>query len=139
KNGVSYPVAGRDELQRAVPALRSRFSTYAAFGASRAEDILPRSELRRSRVLEAYDFASSVAMNNGDGTFTLRPLPVDAQFAPVTASLADDFDGDGRTDLLLAGNEFGVPPLFGPYDASHGLLLHGSGNGHFEPVSLSRS
>ena len=52
---------------------------------------------------------------------------MEAQFAPVTAIVADDFDGDGRTDLLLAGNEFGIPPLFGRYDASYGLLLHGDG------------
>jgi len=139
KNGVSYPVAGRDELLRAVPELRSRFPSYSAFGASRVEDIFPQSELQRARVLEAYDFASSVAMNNGNGTFTLRPLPMEAQFAPVAASLADDFDGDGRVDLLVAGNEFGVPPLFGRYDAGYGLFLHGTGDGRFEPIDLSQS
>ena len=32
------------------------------------------------------------AAANADGSFTLRPLPVEAQFAPVYASVADDFE-----------------------------------------------
>jgi hypothetical protein len=136
RNGVSYPVAQRDELTEAIPALRGRFPSYAAFGASRIENIFSKSDVAQATVLEAYDFASSVAINNGNGTFRLRPLPAEAQIAPVKAMLAADFDGDGRTDLLLAGNELGVPPVFGPYDASYGLLLLGKSNGGFEPVEL---
>ena len=36
-----------------------------------------------------------------------------------------DFDGDGHTDLLVAGNFFGVPPLLGRYDASYGSCSAG--------------
>jgi hypothetical protein len=57
----------------------------------------------------------------------------------VAAALADDFDRDGRTDLLLAGNAFGVPPVFGRYDASYGLILHGAGGGRFEAIDLAKS
>jgi len=123
KDGVSYPVAGRDELLHAVPTLADKYPSYASFGAARIESIFPRSDLERVKVLEAYDFATSVAINNGNGTFTLHALPIEAQLAPVRAALADDADGDGRTDLLLAGNDFGAPPVFGRYDASYGLLL----------------
>src|SRR5207249_937460 len=83
EHGVSYPLAGRDELVRLIPQLRRRYPSYAAFGASRIDDILPASELKQATVLEARVFASSVALNNGDGTFRLQPLPVEAQFAPV--------------------------------------------------------
>ena len=80
-------------------------------------------------MLEAKQFASAVALNTGDGTFALQPLPVEAQLAPVYAALADDFDGDGRMDLLLGGNFYGVTPVRGRYDASYGLLLRGDGAG----------
>jgi hypothetical protein len=79
-------------------------------------------------------FASSVAIAREDGTFKLEALPTEAQFAPVFASVARDFDGDGRTDLLLAGNLYGVQPILGRYDASHGVLLRGMGNGRFAPM-----
>jgi enediyne biosynthesis protein E4 len=139
KNGVSYPIAGRDEFVRLMPQLRSRYVSYKAFGASRVENILPASELRDAKVLEARVFASSVALGDGKGGFELRPLPSEAQFAPVYASLADDFDGDGRTDLLLAGNFHGVTPVRGRYDASYGLLLRGTGDGRFEPADMEES
>ena len=139
RHGVSYPLAGRDELIQALPSLRSRFSTYASFGASRIEDLIPRKTVRQARVLEARDFANAIVLNRGDGTLALHPLPAEAQFAPVYASLAGDFDGDGKADVLVAGNFYGVTPVRGRYDASYGLLLRGDGSGSFAAVDMEQS
>jgi hypothetical protein len=134
-----HPVAGRDELTRAIPALRERFPTYASFGASTIDRILPKADRRAARTLVAHTFASAVALNDGHGRFTLQPLPVEAQFAPVQAAVADDFDGDGRVDLLLAGNFLGVAPIQGRYDASYGLLARGIGGGRFAAMDMTQS
>lgn len=139
KRGVSYPLAGRDDIVRLIPALRSRYPSYQSFGAARIEDIVPAAELRQARVLEARQMASAVALAGADGAFSLRPLPREAQLAPVYASLARDFDGDGHVDLLLGGNQHGVPPMLGRYDASYGLLLRGRGDASFVPVDLAES
>jgi len=138
RNGVSYPLAGRDELVRAIPALRDRYPTYASFGAARIEDILPRDDLAAAQVLEAYTFASAVAVNDG-GAFTVRALPMEAQFAPIYAALAGDLDADGATDAIVAGNTSAVPPVRGQYDASYGLLLRGDGVGGLSAVDLAAS
>jgi hypothetical protein len=139
KHGVSYPVMGRDDFARTMPQLRSKYDSYAKFGASRVEDILPADELKRATKLEAYVFASSVALNKGDGTFDLQQLPIEAQFAPVYAALAEDFDTDGNVDLLLGGNFDGVTPMWGRYDASYGLVLRGDGRGRFRSIDLDES
>jgi hypothetical protein len=139
RDGVSYPIAGRDELLRAVPALRSRYPSYAAFGASTIDQIFPAADVAAARALKAHAFASVVALNDGKGRFTMEPLPTEAQIAPIHATVADDFDGDGRVDLLVAGNFHGVPPIQGRYDASYGLLLRGAGNGRFTAVDMTRS
>ena len=139
KHGVSYPLAGRDELVRLMPQLRGKYPSYASFGASRIEDIFSASVLRRATVLEARDFATSVAFNQANGTFVLQSLPTEAQFAPVYSTLADDFDRDGHADLLLGGNFYGVTPVQGRYDASYGLLLSGDRKGGFVPVDLETS
>jgi hypothetical protein len=145
RGGASYPVAGRDELLGIMPELRTRFPLYRDFAGKRIDELLPEAERRAATVLEAYDFATSVALNKGDGTFGMRPLPREAQLSTVDAILAEDFDGDGHTDLLLAGNDYGVPPVFGRYDASYGLLLRGTpagpgaGRGLFQTVGLEES
>jgi hypothetical protein len=139
KNGVSYPLAGRDELIQKIPSLGSKYPSYKDFGASRIEDIFPAADLKSATVREAYTFASSVALNNADGTFTVRQLSAEAQFAPIYAALAQDFDGDGHVDLLVGGNLFGVTPALGRYDASYGLELRGRGDGQFEPVDMEQS
>jgi hypothetical protein len=139
KNGVSYPLAGRDELVRKIPALRNKYSSYKEFGTSRIEDIFPAADIKQAQVREADRFASAVALNNGNGTFTLRPLPTEAQLAPIYTSLAGDFDGDRKIDLLLAGNLYGVAPMLGRYDASYALMLRGDGQGSFSAVDMAQS
>ena len=139
KGDRSYPLAGRDDIVRLIPSLRSRYPQYASFGASTVEEILPAAELRAATTFTARTFASSVALRAKDGRFSLHSLPIEAQFAPVYASLARDFDGDGHTDILLGGNQHGVPPMLGRYDASHGLLLRGTGGGRFAAMDLGTS
>jgi len=139
RNGVSYPLAGRDELVRVMPQLRTRYPSYASFGASRVEQIVPAQELKRAQVREAEMFASSIALNDGKGVFRLEPLPMEAQLAPVEAVLAEDIDGDRHVDLLLAGNFYGVMPVRGRYDAGYGLLLRGDGRGRFLSVEMQKS
>jgi enediyne biosynthesis protein E4 len=85
-------------------------------------------------VKNAYTFATSLVRNNGDGTFTMVPLPLEAQIAPMYGIVAGDFDGDGKTDLLMAGNFDGVKPEIGKMSAGYGVYLRGDGKGHFTPV-----
>ena len=139
KDGVSYPVAGRDELVRLIPALRSRYVSYKDFGASRVDEIFSAAELTHAQVREATTFASAVALSDGTGGFALHPLPVEAQFAPVYAALAGDYTGDGKTDVIVGGNFSGVTPMYGRYDASYGLLLRGDGAGGFAAADMEAS
>jgi hypothetical protein len=139
RHGKSFPLIGRDDLLEMLPQLRSRFPTYASFAGSQVEDIFGGAELKKALVLEAHTLASAVALNLGNGKFELRPLPTPAQFAPIYASVVGDFDGDGKPDLIVAGNIYGVSPLYGRYDASYGLFLRGDGQGNFTTVDLDRS
>lgn len=133
-HGRSYPLALRDELAAAVPQLRSRFPSYKDFASKTTDEVFSGGELRDAVVKRAYTFASSLVRNNGDGSFTLMPLPAEAQIAPVYALRAADLDSDGNLDLLLAGNFDGFRPQVGPLDASRGLVLMGDGRGSFTAV-----
>ena len=81
----------------------------------------------------------SIVRNNGDGSFTVVPLPDEAQLAPVYGILATDVDRDGHVDLLLAGNFDGFKPEIGRMSASYGTVLLGNGKGTFTPVHAPES
>ncbi len=135
----SYPFASRDLLLTNIPSLLAKYPTYADYAGESIQDIFTREQLKTAAVRTATEFASVVLLNNGDGTFDKRQLPVEAQFSPIYAILVDDFNQDGYEDLLLGGNFYGVAPDQGRYDAGYGSLLLGDGTGSFEPVSLQNS
>ena len=138
-NGVSYPVTMRDELIKAIPAMQQRYPTYKSYAEKKINDIFSAAELSDAVVKNVYTFATSLVRNNGDGSFTVIPLPLQAQIAPVYGILPADVDSDGKVDLLLGGNFDGVQPELGRMSASYGLVLRGDGKGHFAPVSATHS
>jgi hypothetical protein len=137
--GIAYPLAGRDELVKLMPAIRGKYPSFTAFGASRLEEIFDPAEVAKADRLEATTFESLVAINDGRGRFTLSSLPVEAQLSMMFASLVADLNGDGHVDVLLGGNQYGVPPVLGRYDASRGALLLGDGRGAFRAATLAES
>ncbi|HVE78913.1 MAG TPA: VCBS repeat-containing protein, partial [Gemmatimonadaceae bacterium] len=132
--GRSYPLVLRDDLIKALPVLKSRYLNYANYARQTVADVFPPAQLDGAAVKAAYTFATALARNDGDGSFTLVPLPREAQTAPVYGILAEDVDEDGKVDLLLAGNFDGVEPEIGRMGASYGLLLRGDARGAFTPV-----
>jgi hypothetical protein len=137
--GVSYPLVLRDDLIRALPFLKTRYLSYKSYTRQTVSDIFTAGELEGAVLKTAYTFATTLVRNDGDGSFTLVPLPLEAQLAPVYGMLARDLDGDGKLDLLLAGNFDGVKPEIGRMSASYGLFLRGIGDGTFDPVPAVNS
>jgi enediyne biosynthesis protein E4 len=137
--GTSYPLPLRDDLIKALPYLKARYLNYKDYAGQTVTDIFPGNELNDAVVKQVHTFATTLVRNNGDGSFTLVPLPLEAQIAPVYGILADDIDGDTKLDLLLAGNFDGVKPEIGRISASYGLFLRGDGKGSFTPVPTAQS
>jgi hypothetical protein len=137
--GVSYPLPLRDDLIRTLPYLKARYLNYKNYALQTVSDIFTPKELSDAVLKTAYTFATSLVRNNGDGSFTVVPLPVEAQLAPVYGILATDVDRDGHVDLLLAGNFDGVKPEIGRLSASYGTVLRGNGKGAFTAVRAPES
>jgi hypothetical protein len=134
-----YPMALRHDLVGVLPYLKKKYLRYDEYKEQSVEDIFTKDQLQKAKKLDAYEMRSSVILNNRDGTFTMKPLPTEAQFSPVYGILVKDFDGDGKPDILLGGNFYQSKPEVGIYDASYGLFLKGNGKGDFTPVSESQS
>ncbi|HEX9129410.1 MAG TPA: VCBS repeat-containing protein [Gemmatimonadaceae bacterium] len=138
-DGKPYPLELRDDLIRSLPFLKDRYVNYRDYARQTFADVFPRRDLEDAVVKNAYTFATSLVRNNGDGTFTLVPLPLEAQIAPIYGILAADIDGDGKQDLLMAGNFDGVKPEIGRMSAGYGVYLRGDGRGRFTPMRALES
>ena len=136
---AEVPVAGRDELIKEMTVFKERFPNYAVYARSPLNGILPAAAIDSALHLKAINFQSCWIENKGQFNFVLHPLPAQAQWAPVYATLPVDIDHDGFIDILMAGNEFSMAPYLGRYDAFNGLLLKGDGKGNFKPLSIAES
>jgi hypothetical protein len=124
-----------DMLARQVPSFKKRFLRNTDFASADLASALPEDVLKDALQLTCNELHTCWFENMGNGSFRKHILPMEAQYAPVNAIVAQDLDGDGRLDLLLAGNEYQSEVMYGRYDASYGLFLKGTGGGKFLPLS----
>ena len=136
--GSSYPFNSRDELIEAIPQLNKKFLKYADYANAGIEDILSPAQLGAAKRFYIYNTQTSVLINN-KGSFELKALPVPVQFSMMSAILYDDFDSDGRNDILLAGNFYPLRVQQGKCDAGIGALLKGDGKGGFTALTHEQS
>ncbi len=131
------PVHERDRLAGSFPALRGRWKTHRDYAGETMESLLEE-HLPPMEFLEARLADSVVLLHRGDH-YLMRPLPLEAQFAPVFGLDAGDVDGDGDIDIALAQNLWSASSIYGRQDAGSALILLNDGRGRFHALPPSRS
>jgi hypothetical protein len=134
-----YPMSSRDDLVSQVVSMRKKFPTYKLYGYATMTDIWKEADLKDALILKTTDMHTSYIQNTGNGHFTIKPLPLEAQVAPVYGMISEDIDGDGNLDVLMVGNDYGMDPYSGRHDAFMGLCLKGDGKGNFSNLPLIKS
>ncbi|MCB0809161.1 MAG: VCBS repeat-containing protein [Flavobacteriales bacterium] len=136
---VLYPVRGRECSSQQCPNILEKFPNYTSFAHASVEQIYSPEKIASSIHLKAHHMRSSVAWNNGDGTFTLNDLPNIVQTSPMKGIVVFDVNGDGNQDLICAGNHWGAEVETIRYDAGTGRVLLGDGKGGFTPMTIQES
>jgi len=131
------PWRSYEAVGRAFPFLVEAAPTFQAYGEASVDELFG-DRLAHARRLEAVTLDSVLLLNRGD-QFEVRPLPVEAQFAPGFGLGVGDFDGDGCEDLLLSQNFFSVEQETSRYDGGVGLCLRGDGRGNFVALRPKQS
>jgi hypothetical protein len=136
---ASFPAINRGLFAEQVPAIKKQFLYHRDYAKATFDDIFNEKVKKQLLSHRCDETRSCWLENTGNGKFIKHPLPTPAQFAPVNAIVCEDFDHDGYTDLLIAGNEYHSEVMMGRYDASYGLFLKGTASKEFTPVSPVRS
>ncbi len=132
-DGRRVPTRGRTTILAHMPTLARKYNTFSQFANADVDDVIAPAVKDTVQVLTARTFASTLFVNNG-GRYTAQPLPDMAQIAPTHAILARDLDGDGDTDLVLAGNAKTQDGDIIGYDAGMGLVLRNDRRGLLTPI-----
>ncbi len=133
--GKNYPYITRDELVMQMSSMGARYPDYKSYSEVTLTDLFSEKELESAQKLEANYLKTALFLSTPEGKFKVQELPLEAQFSPVFAITSLDYNQDGKKDLLLAGNISQGRLRLGKFDANHGLLLRGNGNGTFTTIS----
>ena len=116
------PFRGRECSSQQMPFIQEKFRTYESFANASLEEVYGAS-LGESYSREVNSFASVLLVNQGNGEFASKKLPVLAQTFPILDVAFSDFNNDGVEDALLVGNLFDTEVETPRLDGGTGLLL----------------
>ena len=128
------PHRGYSCSSNAMPALKSKLTTFHSFANKSLEAIYSNTRLKNALRFEANTLESGVFLNDGKGRFRFQPLPRLAQAFPVYGIVVEDLTSDGHPDVYLIGNSNSPQRETGNMDGGVSLLLAGDGKGNFRPM-----
>ena len=134
----SYTMALRHDLVMQMPGLKKRYLKYNSYKNQTVHDIFSPKKIRTSHVNLVHDLKTSAFLNKGND-FEKINLPIESQFSNIFSVDIDDYNNDGFSDIILAGNLYNVKPEVGRYDANYGQILLGSEELKFKAVPYNYS
>ncbi len=137
-DGEQYPLATRQEWEQQLPNWNIPFSTNKKFAEKSFHQLITASQRRGTLEKKAVEFKTSLLVNEGNGNFRLQALPGNAQNGPVFGITVHDFTNDGKPDILLGGNLWGMPVDRGRLDGNRGVLLVNESGLKFREYKPSR-
>jgi hypothetical protein len=126
-------------MEDQLPSIKKANLKNEAYSKKSIQELFPDDLLSKSIVKELNYPSSCIAINNGNGKFTVQKLPSMEQLSCVNVVHCMDVNGDGRVDLVIGGNQFGFLPQFERLDASLGDVLINDGKGGFTWQDASRT
>ncbi|HNR08347.1 MAG TPA: VCBS repeat-containing protein [Saprospiraceae bacterium] len=139
REGRDYPFTLKHDLLAQMPVLKKKYLHYSDFAGKTLDDFFSPAQRANTWVDSVTTLETTLFINDGKGRFSSKALPVEAQFSPVYALFSDDFNGDGKKDLILGGNLYRTKPETGRYDASYGLVLTQTENQEFRALPATES
>ncbi len=139
EDGGDYPIHMRKELTAQIVSLKKENLKASDYSKRTIHELFSKEVIKETLVKLANTQESVIAINEGQGSFTISALPSRVQLSCVCGIVCADFNGDGAKDLLLAGNNFEFKPQYSQQDASYGNLLLGDGQLGFEWKNYTQS
>ena len=130
-DGKDMPVFLKKDMEDQLPSIKKSNLKNEEYSKKSIQELFPK-EIMEKCEMKQFNYPSScVAINNGNGNFTIHKLPAMAQLSCINRFYFGDINNDGSPDLVLGGNQFGFLPQFERLDANLGDVLINNGKGDF--------
>ncbi|HEY4966179.1 MAG TPA: VCBS repeat-containing protein [Puia sp.] len=137
--GKDLPVFLKHEMEDQIPSLKKQNLKNQDYAKRTIQELFSPEQLNKSLVKQFNYCSSIIAINQGNGQFSIQKMPQRVQLSSLNAVLCLDVNGDGHPDIIAGGNEFGFLPQFGRLDASFGDVLLNNGKGEFTWLGSGKS
>ncbi|MEK6481740.1 VCBS repeat-containing protein [Catalinimonas sp. 4WD22] len=117
------PVHERDEIFQQWRGIKKQYPEHTSYAKASLQDILS-SSYDKAFHLQADTLAHVILYNEGNGIFKVVSLPKVGQVSAVKTALFTDISGDGKEELLIAGNFYDTNTQTPRLDASLGQVFN---------------
>jgi len=126
--GKDFPIHMKKELTDQMVSLKKQNLKASEYAKRSIDELFPEEIIKKSIVKKVSLSESIIAVNEGDGKFTIKKLPNRSQFSCVCGITCADVNNDGNLDIIMAGNNFEFKPQYSRLDANYGSVLLNDGN-----------
>ena len=138
-NNGDYPLHQKKELTSQILSLKKQNIKASDYASKTIDQLFSKEVLSNTIVKEVSIAESVIAINEGNGKFTIKILPAQVQFSCICGIQCLDVNKDGYLDLIMAGNNFEFKPQYSRLDANYGNILLGDGELDFKWQTYSDS
>jgi len=129
----------RREMTAQLPNLKKQNLKASDYSRRTVQQLFEPGVIDNTLVKTATISESIIAVNEGNGRFSIIKLPDRVQWSCVCGISCTDVNNDGHTDLVMGGNNFEMKPQFSRQDGSFGHILLGNGKMDFAWQNYSES
>ncbi len=131
-DGKDYPLHQKKELTAQLVSLKKQNLKASDYAARSIDELFPKQVIDMATVKQVNTSESIIAINEGEGKFSVKPLPFRVQLSCICGIACTDVNADGNLDLVMGGNNFEFKPQYSQLDASYGNVLLGDGAFNFK-------
>lgn len=126
-------------MEDQVPSLKKKNLKHRDYANKPIQELFSAEIIKTCQIKQFNYCASIIAINEGEGKFSIQKMPAMLQLSSVNAVQITDLDNNGQPDLVLGGNEYGLLPQFERLDAGRGAVMMNLGAGNFRLLDAQES